>query len=184
MKKSGFIKYLVQHNGLDFHRWVFLPGMGFGETEKWWDDGKRPTPHEGLDLCLFEDRTGGICCLNTGDGIPAIHDGTVKGVIKDFLGETVIVAHDFFVDGHGNPLITLYAHTVPIHDIYINKSVKEGDIIARIAASDRMPGGMIPHVHITAGRLINGISHDQLDWVKISRREAMVLTDPFTLIEN
>jgi hypothetical protein len=185
MRKSGFTQYLVQQNNLDrqnFFRWAFRPGMGFGETEKWWDIGKRPTPHEGLDLCFFNDPSGTLRHLCGGDRIPAIYDGTVKGVIKDFLGHTVVVAHDIF-DSHGKPLLTLYAHTIPDSNLRINNSVKEGNIIAHIADSDKMPPGMISHIHISAGRMNTGFTHDQLDWGNISGRAAMTLTDPLEIID-
>ena len=62
LPRTRFCEYLVGLNNLDeqgFEKWVFQPGMLFHSTHRWWGNGgRRDHPHEGLDLCLYRDRSG------------------------------------------------------------------------------------------------------------------------------
>jgi len=52
---------LSEENALDqsrFESWIFCLGMLFNSPDKWWGDhGSRDYPHEGIDLCLYRDRS-------------------------------------------------------------------------------------------------------------------------------
>ena len=88
--KSSFFQYLVAINRphLDnFKQWIFLPGMLFNSGEKWWgDQGRRATPHEGLDLCSFAEIDGNIKNLDPHTKIPAAFAGEIVKIDPDFLG--------------------------------------------------------------------------------------------------
>lgn len=72
---------LIEVNGLDpdnFESWVFCPGMLFGSPDKWWGDlGRRDFPHEGIDFCLYADRSRQIQRLGEQTRIPVMHTGVV-----------------------------------------------------------------------------------------------------------
>ena len=67
--------------------------MGFGATGKWWAEGMRATPHNGLDMRLYEDADGREAALDEATLVPTMDDGEVVAIIRDFLGESVFVAH-------------------------------------------------------------------------------------------
>jgi len=68
LKKSRFTEMLIEENALDqsgFERWIFCHGMQFNSPDKWWGDhGLRDYPHEGIDLCIYKDRSSRICHIN------------------------------------------------------------------------------------------------------------------------
>ena len=68
LKKSRFTEILIEENALDqsgFESWIFCHGMLFNSPDKWWGDyGRRDYPHESVDLCLYRDRSGRICCID------------------------------------------------------------------------------------------------------------------------
>ncbi|MBI4847946.1 MAG: hypothetical protein HY808_05120 [Nitrospirae bacterium] len=96
---------------------VFYKGMLFDDTNKWWgDQGMRDKPHEGVDLCFYNDGQGGIHRLNEDMKIPAMYDGAVAGVINDFLGKSVIIEHKL-PDNDQIRWCTIYWHTNPVSEV-------------------------------------------------------------------
>ena len=93
----GFSQLLTETNGWDktvFAKWVFARGMLFQATEKWWGDmGRRVIPHEGLDLCLYEDLNGKLRHLDETTAIPTMFDCRVVNIMDDFLGKTIMMEH-------------------------------------------------------------------------------------------
>jgi len=90
-KKSRFTEMLIEENTLDitgFKRWIFCHGMLFNSPDKWWGDhGLRYYPHEGIDLCLYQDRANRIRRINEKTRIPVMQDGVVKAMFNDYLGK-------------------------------------------------------------------------------------------------
>ena len=88
---------LLAENGLEqneFEYWVFCNGMLFNSPDKWWGDfGLRDFPHEGIDLCQLKDRSGRIHRLDEKTRIPVMHDGVIKAMFKDYLGQALIIEH-------------------------------------------------------------------------------------------
>jgi len=160
LRKTRFTEYLIQENALDEHgfkEWIFYPGMLFNAVEKWWGNhGKRDKPHEGLDLCLYRDRWGNKRQLDEKTKIPAIYDGTVVGIVNDFLGKSVIIEHDL-TDSDDNRLCTIYGHINPHKGLNVGRIVKEGDIIATLA-------------------------YDKFDWETIGALNTLIFTDPMYVI--
>src|SRR6056300_1894489 len=82
VKKSRFTEMLIEENELDqngFKNWIFCNGMLFSSPDKWWGDhGLRDYPHEGIDLCLYRDRSRMIRRIDEKTRIPAMHDGVIK----------------------------------------------------------------------------------------------------------
>ena len=77
-----------------FKQWLFQPGMLFLARQQWWGrERPRPTLHEGLDLCWYEDMEGRRRALDQTTVIPAPFAGTVVKISRDFLGQSIFLAH-------------------------------------------------------------------------------------------
>jgi murein DD-endopeptidase MepM/ murein hydrolase activator NlpD len=186
LKNTRFTEFLIQKNTLEkggFNGWVFCPGMLFNSTDKWWGDHrKRDKPHEGLDLCLYKDRDNTILGLGETAKVPVIYDGTVVGIIHDFLGKSIIIEH-LLSRGESNRLCTIYGHTIPEDDLHVGFRVKAGDIIATLAGSNPSKSNIFPHLHISLGWTSRSISYDRLNWNNIADPDALTLLDPLQVID-
>jgi murein DD-endopeptidase MepM/ murein hydrolase activator NlpD len=184
-KVSPFTTYFIQANGLEkksFKKWVFRPGMQFGSRDKWWGDlGNRGSEHEGLDFYLYKDGEDNLNQLTEMTRVPAMYSGKVVGFINDFLGESVILKHEFH-ENRSHHFCTLYAHTRRFPGLGVGEKIKKGDVIATVADTRRSKAGVPPHLHISAAWMIHGISYEKLDWATMGRRSDVLLIDPLTLI--
>jgi len=185
LSKTRFTECLIHQNALDengFKEWIFYPGMLFNAVEKWWGDhGKRDKPHEGLDLCLYRDQRGNKRQLDEKTKIPVIYDGTVVGIVNDFLGKSVIIEHDL-TDSDHNRFCTIYGHINPDKRLQNGQMVKEGDIIATLADLGNPKVTIIPHLHISLGWASKLISYDKLDWKTIGAPNTLTLMDPLCVL--
>jgi Peptidase family M23 len=186
LRNTRFTEFLIRKNALHengFKGWVFCPGMLFNSTDKWWgDQGKRNTPHEGLDLCLYKDRKDTILRLGEKAKVPVIYDGIVVGIVDDFLGKSVIIEH-LFSDCDNNKLCTIYGHTIPEDNLHVGKIVKAGEVIATLADSSMSKTNIFPHLHISLGWTSKEISYDRLDWENIGAPNTVTLLDPLQVID-
>ena len=151
----------------DFGSWMFHPGMLFGSPDKWWGDfGQRDFPHEGLDFCLYRDRSHRRRRLDTQTRIPVLFNGVVRAVFKDYLGRAIVVQHAIRVDGktlHGG-LLTVYAHTNPLEGITPGRRLEQGDIIALIADTHGSKANILPHLHLSVAIPAPVLSLDGFVW--------------------
>ena len=143
-----YFRYLEDCNefgGQGVATWLFYPGMTFGSRDKWWPDiGYRPTAHEGLDICYYADSAGRDRQFDPGVGVPVMTGGTVLAVSDDFLGRSVFLAHH-----HPDPLISVYAHIVPLSTIVPGYQASEGEVIGTVADTAGRKNRMPVHLHIT-----------------------------------
>jgi murein DD-endopeptidase MepM/ murein hydrolase activator NlpD len=183
IRKSGFsVFYKRQNNLAGFEGWVFLPGMGFDEKEKWWGHmGTRQTRHEGIDLCLYRDCEGRMVRVNPGSRVPAMYDGIVVAVIPDFLGHTVVLEHCFGACAP-DTFYTLYAHTVVGTDLAAGSHVDQGHVVGRVADPKSSGASISAHLHISAGFPEKGLPPQNLNWTDISHRRQIALFDPTVLL--
>ena len=185
-KNSRFTEMLIEENTLDqngFKRWIFCHGMMFNSPDKWWGDhGLRDYPHEGIDLCLYEDRANRIRRINEKTRIPVMHDGVVKAMFRDYLGKAVIIEHEHSGSDIGR-FISFYAHTEPLSEIENGVIVKEGDIIATLADTDNSKSNIIPHLHFSLGIPNRSFSYDGFVWNTIRNPEMITLLDPLAIID-
>jgi len=183
---TRFTELFIQKNALDevgFKGWVFCPEMLFNSTDKWWgDQEKRDKPHEGLDLCLYKNRENTILRLDEKAKVPVIYDGIVVRIVDDFLGKSVIIEH-LFSDCDNNMLCTIYGHTIPEDNLHVGKIVKEGDVIATLADSNRLKTSIFPHLHISLGWTSKAISYDRWNWENIGAPNTLTLLDPLQVID-
>ncbi len=186
LKITCFTEMLIEENGLDqngFECWLFCPGMLFNSPQKWWGDhGRRDFPHEGIDLCLYRDRTKRTLRLDVKCRIPVMHDGMVKAIFTDYLGKAVIIEHKT-TESENERFLSVYAHTKPRDDVKIGTMVKEGDIIANIADTGRSKARIIPHLHFSLGLPSPSLSYDPFVWNIMRNPDLITLLDPLKVID-
>ena len=169
-----FSKNLADANGLDLQQWVFYQGMMFNDQEQWWDSGERGSRHEGVDFRCYQDSQGVEHNLDGGIKIPAVLDGVVIKVEKDFLGQSIYVCTDVRIkDGF---LMAIYGHTET--KLISGEEVKEGGVIATVADSKKVPS----HLHLTFAVVAGSFTYQALNWNTISERRGINLIDPLEII--
>ena len=108
-----------------FKHWLFHPGMLFQSRQQWWGDEKpRSNPHEGLDLCWFKDVGGNRQSLDHTTVIPIPFPGTIVKISRDFLGQSIFVAHDILPEPDRR-LYTALGHTSPRPGLAVGQKVLE-----------------------------------------------------------
>jgi hypothetical protein len=176
---------LVHENGLDkrgFVEWIFSPGMLFNTWDTWWKgQAKRPKPHEGLDLCLYRNQADRIVSLDGITRVPVMFDGVVVKIFNDFLGKSLFIEHRLPDDTDGR-FIVIYGHTAPCDNLYVGKTVKQGEIIAAVAGAQSSGANVSPHLHISLAWAAGPLSYDRLDWSTIADRRVLALIDPLHVI--
>ena len=182
--RSRFTDHMVRENSLDrrgFKAWVFVPAMLFGAEAKWWGDrGKRTSPHEGLDCCLFSDPWGNLLRLKEGTRIPAMYAGTVVAIIDDFLGKSIVLEHRL-PNNHG-PFLTIYGHTVVKDTLHVGSTVNEAEIVGTLAGTSKSPVHVHPHLHVSLAQPSDRASYENLTWRHLSDPELFTMTDPLSVI--
>lgn len=168
----------------DFDSWIFHPGMLFGSPDKWWGDfGHRDFPHEGLDFCLYRDRSDHTRRLDTQTRIPVMFDGVVRAVFKDYLGQAIVVEHAIPVHGKTSKtvLLTIYAHTDPLEGVKPGKRLQRGDIIATIAGTRRSKANILPHLHLSVAIPVPDLAFDGFVWNIMRDPARITLLNPMDL---
>jgi murein DD-endopeptidase MepM/ murein hydrolase activator NlpD len=186
LKETRFTKMLIEKNGLDpddFEHWLFYPGMHFNSPDKWWGDwGQRDFPHEGVDFCLYKDGSGRVRRLDHETRIPVMHDGMVRSMFADYLGQTVVIEHERTQPEIG-PLISIYAHTRPLDHIKPGVFAKQGDTIATIADTSRSKAKILPHLHFTLGHPFPDLDYESFVWNDMRNPGKVALLDPLDVID-
>lgn len=184
--KSAFNSFFTKSNSPlhanRFKEWIFYPGMLFHDTEAWWtDNGLRPTPHEGIDLCFYRDTTGQVRRIDSGTKTPVMYAGDIVHIHDDFLGKSIYVKHSMSSKS-GDTLHTIYGHTIPQNHYVAGKRADEGDIIAEVAAISEK-SKVLPHIHITMAWIPESLSCKKLNWDTISTSKSITLCNPLEHID-
>lgn len=187
MERSKFFDYLLSSNGPalgGFRSWSFQPGMAFNSRETWWGAKKpRSSPHEGIDLCCFENGAGQIRQVGQDLQIPATFDGRIIKLSRDFLGTSIFLSHEILAPD-GRQLCTAYGHTRPLLSLKVGQPVAAGEIIAALAAAKGRKGTVPPHLHLTLAWIPPDIDPDRLDWRNFGRDPAITLIDPLIVLAD
>ncbi|MBU1546157.1 MAG: hypothetical protein KKE82_05255 [Proteobacteria bacterium] len=156
--------------------------MLFQNTEAWWKQGSRQTPHEGIDLLFLTARDGQRCDIRPEALIPPLWDGEAVAVFEDFLGSTVVVRHSV-MDGQGWRLVSLYGHVQPLVG-FVGEEVSADKPLAAVASGTaRGPSAPPDHLHLSVGWLAPGWSATELRWPTLWTNPGIVLVDPLPLIQ-
>ena len=182
---SSFFDYLLASNRpymAGFKKWLLQPGMLFNSQETWWGEKKpRATPHEGLDLCCFEDLTGQIKKLDKNIQIPATFAGKIVKIGHDFLGKSIYLSHEIFA-ADGRQLYTAYGHTEPLAAMQAGKVVEAGEIIAAVAAGPGKSTKIPSHLHLTLAWIPVSLPPDRLNWQNLGADRTIRLIDPRSIL--
>jgi hypothetical protein len=179
---SCFSQYLAavasaNHIGHDVE-WLFYPGMLPDSRLKWWGNfGRRPTAHEGIDICFFRDRVGQIRSLPAGARVPAWSSGIVLHVCEDFLGKS-IVTEPGAISSKDTRILEVYAHLSVCDDIIPGTHIQSGQIIASIADTRGTGSVLPPHLHLSCIEVPAHIPADRLNWSFFPRRENVNVLHP------
>jgi len=159
--------------------------MLFNSFEKWWpSEGKRPTGHEGLDICLFLDDNNKLHEIVAPIQVPAAMEGKIVKIMQDFLGFSIVVYHEEFSDAEWG-FYTIYAHTIPEEHIIEGKKIEEGNLLATIHNTKiNKKLEMLPHLHLSLGWIHKSLPVQELSWPDINRRKNMYLVDPLPLLQG
>jgi hypothetical protein len=181
--KTFFVKYNNDFHTYGFKEWIFYPGMLFQDMEAWWTDNRfRPAPHEGIDLCFYRDNREQVRRISNGAKIPAMYAGDIVHIHDDFLGKSIYVKHSINDKG-GNALHTIYGHTIPWNHHDTGKRVREGDIIAEVAAIPEN-SKVLPHIHITMAWISESLPCKKLNWDTIWTSRFITLCNPLEYIDS
>lgn len=183
LAKTSFRERFLIVNNLQeqFADWVFHPGMLFQSHEKWWcGGGVRARPHEGVDLSCYRDKEGGEHYFEKDTLVPVIYQGEIRKVGKDFIGESLFVAHAFH-DIKGRRLHTVYGHVSAGEGMHKGSLLREGDILGTVATPGRT--SQIPaHLHISVAFISTSLDEEHLNWGVMSDSDMVSLVDPMQII--
>jgi hypothetical protein len=164
-----------------FKHWLFHPGMLFQSRQQWWGPGKpRSSPHEGLDLCWFADVAGHRHTLDQTVGVPVPFPGRIARISRDFLGQSIFVAHDL-EPTPGRRLYTAFGHTTPRSGLAVAQTVLQDDIIATVSAATDRKTAVPPHLHLTLALIPDSVPADRLTWDHLGADPAITLLDPLAV---
>jgi hypothetical protein len=186
INKSRFTEMLIHANALDqsgIESWIFCNGMLFNSPDKWWGNhGLRDYPHEGVDLCLYRDRSRKICRIDEKTRIPVMQRGMIKAIFQDYLGQAIVIEHESMGSNPGR-FLSFYAHTTPHASLKVGMIVNAGDIIATLADTSHSKAQILPHLHFSLGRPSKSFSYDGFAWNAIRKPENIILLDPLPVID-
>lgn len=185
LPQGHFTRNLRRLNGYtegELREWLLEPGMKFTDTDKWWHPGTaRDRPHEGLDLLIFLDGAGKRHHLPPGATIPPLLNGTEMARIPDYLGETVILAHDF-LDDAGRRLHTFYAHLQPTGAPASTTGMVTTSRVGKIAVPTKKTYACPPHLHLSLAWVDKSYSIQDFRWDNFCASETFRSGDPLLLL--
>jgi murein DD-endopeptidase MepM/ murein hydrolase activator NlpD len=79
--------------------------------------------------------------------------------------------------------ISVYAHTTPRDGILPGVTVREGDIIASIAATGRSKTNILPHLHVSFGRPSSDVVYEPFVWDQMRDPGLVTLNNPQNLVD-
>jgi len=183
--KSRFMSFLLENNRpqMDgFKNWVFHPGMLFNAWETWWGAEKqRAAPHEGIDLCSFEDTNGLIKKINHQTRIPATFAGAIVKIQQDFLGKSIYLSHEIFA-ADGSRLYTIYGHTAPLCYLAPGGRVAEGEILGVVSAGSGKKSTVPAHLHISFAWVPGSLAPNHLNWENLGLDRQITLINPRSVL--
>ena len=179
---ESYLKKIAEINDLDIAdaesragEWIFHHGMLFLSPHTWWQNrktskpDKRKTPHEGIDILFFKDRNKQIQNLGTNTLIPAATDGEIINICHDFIGKSIVVRHNISFRQQLD-LIFVYAHILPDSRIKVGTALKQGDILATIAKTEKEKTTLPPHLHLSVIEIPENTPAKNLNWELFSNK--------------
>jgi murein DD-endopeptidase MepM/ murein hydrolase activator NlpD len=163
----------------DFQDWVLLPGMRFQDNRLWWgNQKKRSSPHEGVDFYQYRTCSGEIRQISPKLCIPALLDGEVIKIQKDFLGYSVYMRHTTQLKEN----VTLYSilsHIRSASLLYPGLNVRAGEIIGYLDIVFK--DSLVPmHLHLSLAWVQNRVSPEALSWKLLNNPDLVTFINPLS----
>ena len=176
---SQYLEALARANGLGNKiTWLFYLGMLLESYDKWWDDfGRRPCAHEGIDICFFRKDKGEITPLAAKANIPAMNNGIILNRCKDFLGESLVIAHEG-IHPPSPRVVFVYSHLEIEKKLVPGCRVEKEQVIARTFDTRKKRSKLLSHLHLSCVELMDEIPFAGLDWDLFPDREKVNLMNP------
>ncbi len=185
LPETRFCDNLIAQNNLTvqgFTAWAFYPGMLFNSSDKWWGNGgQRDKPHEGIDVCLFQDKTRGIKHLNKTTKIPVMYNGSIVQIIDDYIGKTVFVSHAIY-DRKDNQLYSIYGHVKPYDGVARGIAMDGGKILATLTDNGDNWIKILPHVHVSVAWIPRKFPVKKLSWDIMHDDSPVALLNPLDVL--
>jgi len=177
---SQFLEALARANGLgDKITWLFYPGMLLDSYDKWWDDfGKRPCAHEGIDITFFRKGGGKITPLAKNANIPAMDKGLILNRCKDFLGESLVIAHEGVLP-LSPKVVFVYSHLEIKKNLVPGCRVEKDQVIGRTFDTSKKQSKLLSHLHLSCVELMDKVPLADLNWDLFPDRGKVNLINPF-----
>jgi hypothetical protein len=182
----GFTTLLLEANpdlAESFASWLFLPGMRFGEWQKWWpaDKARRPAAHEGLDFLHYRTKTGAEERLDSGVQVPSLCPGVVAAIFADLLGQTVLIAAGGNESGPYR-LAAFYAHLRPVKGLQTGDTAAAGAPLGRLSESSPRPAACPPHLHLSLALVHRDLDLGRFHWADFRSGEKFHPRDPYEFL--
>lgn len=180
----AYVELLQQKNVTlaGFGGFILYPGMEFRSEIKWWPDkGIRPTLHEGVDFCYYQDSAGVEQYVDPNFKVPVMANGKVFNICDDYLGQTVFLDHGY---DHLLRFLSIYAHITPCKELCIGDSLCEGEEIATIADTTGRKNRMPAHLHLSFMQANRDLPLEVFNWELICHGNGANLLDPLHLIHK
>ena len=171
-------------------QWMAHTGMLFLTWDKWWGDFRyRPSAHEGVDITYYRDRAGRLHQFSDAIHVPAMADGIVLTVCRDFLGQTIVAELPEESDPLGQSAeqgssltrsVLAYAHIVPDRNIQPGDKISRDQIIAHVCDTVKNPL-LPPHLHLSCFVIPRQMPAHRLNWELFSQSTEIALIHPWFL---
>ncbi len=180
---SAFLHFIAAENRLDCSgsvEWLFLPGMLFGSSAKWWGDFKeRKTAHEGVDIVYFRDTAGRMRQLDTQMKIPSMAKGVLCNTCDDFLGQTLVIETCEESDSSWRTLM-VYAHIKADPSLSAGDIIQPMQILGHVHETVKNPQ-LPPHLHFSCFSVPRDIPFRELNWTLFCNAKKIVMIPPFSI---
>jgi len=179
---ADYLRLLQTCNCLEVTKWIFFPGMLYTAPDAWWGRRlRRHQKHEGLDIIHYLSKAGRLKALDAGAAIPAMLDGQVAGIIRDFIGTTILLRHTG-IRKNNCCFYSIYAHVTPFENITVGITVSKGSLIAQLAGQlSPKPQGPPPHLHLSGAWVEEGMMQVPASWKALSCSPEVTFIDPLLL---
>lgn len=112
---------------------------------------------------MYRDRDNRTTWLHQEVQVPAMADGRILNICRDFLGQSVVM-HYADCPENDSRVMLVYAHIRPDSRITAGLTVTKGDLLGTLADTSNRKSGIPCHLHISVMEITNAVDDAQLNW--------------------
>lgn len=179
LDNNCYLRRFQTCNQLAFlHSFFFMKGMHFLDSYQWWNEKKRSSCHEGLDIATFLDYSATRQLYPAKSLIPVLLPGIAVHQHSDFLGHTLYVRHEQ-VKQQSKILHSLYAHIDIAEDL--GETISLETVIGSLS-NVASPKTIAPHLHLSIAWIEENLNLENVSWKDFSNQPKIQLVDPINFI--